>query len=90
MPKVGSWVKIQGAWVHLYGSVKFHACSSCGEIADFQCDWKVPGGTCDRWICGDCRLQVGEGKDLCEEHAGVWQLHPNYRPYTQPEQGQLL
>jgi hypothetical protein len=48
---------------------------SCGRIADFECDWKVPSrksGTCDHGICKAHAQQVGPEKHLCQEHQKAW------------------
>jgi hypothetical protein len=40
----------------------------CGWIATFQCDWKVPGGTCSRYLCEQHTFEVAGGKHLCPAH----------------------
>lgn len=61
------------------------ACAHCGMLAGIQCDWKVaPGGTCDRWICGDHALEVGPNKHLCPEHQAAFTLWQFARAVTGP------
>ncbi len=45
----------------------------CGKRATQRCDWKVPGGTCDVWLCTSCSHVPAAGKDLCPTHAATWQ-----------------
>ena len=52
-------------------------CFCCIKTAGFQCDWKVPGGTCDRHVCAAHAFQVGDNKHLCPEHQATyidWQI----------------
>jgi len=51
-------------------------CECCGTMgARFLCDFpmgKKRNGkpkTCDKKICGGCRISVGVDRDLCPEHA---------------------
>lgn len=44
----------------------------CGRSAPLLCDWKVPGGTCDKPICTACATSPAPDKDLCPEHAAAW------------------
>ncbi len=45
-------------------------CVVCGGFAPFLCDYEVaPGKTCDRPICGRCRVNFGL-TDYCPQHAG--------------------
>jgi hypothetical protein len=48
-------------------------CSGCGRPADLLCDWKVPGGTCDKPICASCTTSPAKDKDLCPEHAAAFE-----------------
>jgi len=68
-------VHINGAIVCSRGRGAHHPCGTCGELAGFQCDWKIGGGpavwqgrTCDAWICATHAQQVGPDKHLCPEH----------------------
>lgn len=50
-------------------------CVRCGNRADLECDWKVPGrasGTCDKPICARCTTSPAPEKDLCPDHAEAW------------------
>ena len=41
----------------------------CQAMAEFQCDWKMPGGgRCDKWLCKPHALAVGANKHLCAAH----------------------
>lgn len=47
---------------------------ACGKPAPFLCDGPRdgrPGKTCDAPLCATCRVQAGEGRDLCRTHAGT-------------------
>jgi uncharacterized protein YeaO (DUF488 family) len=46
-------------------------CRSCGEPkTSLLCDYDVGRGkTCDAPICGACRTNIGEDRDLCPPHA---------------------
>ncbi len=50
------------------GGRKKPRCVSCGRKSEYQCDWKVAGGTCDKHICWKHVEQVGEDKHLCPGH----------------------
>ncbi|MFB9049497.1 hypothetical protein ACFFV8_12360 [Sphingobium indicum] len=44
---------------------------SCGQLAPFLCDWKVPNkrsGTCDEPLCADCASSPTADKHLCLKH----------------------
>lgn len=72
-----STVNVEGHTVILCGRDRIHACVVCGEIAGYLCDWRRPaGGTCDAAICKTHRINVGISKDLCPDHAKVWENHP--------------
>jgi len=48
----------------------------CGEIATRECDWRVKdrkSGTCDRPLCERCTHEPAPEKDLCKEHAALWE-----------------
>lgn len=45
----------------------------CMQMASFQCDWKVPGGTCDMHLCEEHALRVAPEKDLCPEHQKAYE-----------------
>jgi hypothetical protein len=53
------------------GRRRQHRCA-CGARAPRQCDWKIEGGTCSRYICVACSTKPEPGKDLCREHATAW------------------
>ena len=41
----------------------------CCCIAEFQCDWKMPGGaTCSKHLCKAHASVVAYGKHLCPDH----------------------
>lgn len=48
-------------------------CDTCGKPAVALCDYPLAGTkagkTCDRKMCGTCRVKAGEGKDYCRAHA---------------------
>lgn len=47
------------------------ACSNCGQVADYLCDYPVgEGKTCDLPICQNCRTHVGK-YDFCPIHYEV-------------------
>lgn len=48
-------------------------CSGCGRPADLLCDWKVPGGTCDKPVCDLCTTSPAPDKDLCPTHAAAYE-----------------
>ena len=47
------------------------ACSNCGQVADYLCDYPVgEGKTCDLRICKQCRIHIGK-YDFCPIHGEV-------------------
>lgn len=46
------------------------ACEFCGAPgAGFLCDFELgKKKTCDKQICGGCRVSVGRDRDFCPEH----------------------
>jgi hypothetical protein len=58
------------------GRTKRQRCA-CGAPATLLCDWKVQdkrSGTCDRPICAECSTSPAPEKDLCPEHARVFDI----------------
>lgn len=49
------------------------ACHYCSTPHSHLCDWKIPGGTCDRKLCSRHTSKPKPGKDLCQEHARQWE-----------------
>ena len=46
-------------------------CAYCGALAWYVCDADraaAGAGSCNRAICGRCRVLTAEGLDLCREH----------------------
>lgn len=75
------------------GKTKF---CSCGRVADFLCDWKVPerhSGTCDAPIYKQHATEVAPEKHLCVFHAHAFELwkkkHPDF-DLRRGEQGKLF
>lgn len=52
-------------------------CHYCGNAARYQCDHPVirngKRGTCDVWLCDQCRNEVAKDTDLCRAHFNLWQ-----------------
>ncbi len=71
-----STVKLHGQPVIMCGRDRVHACGVCQAPADWLCDWKVKGGTCDVPMCDEHRHNVGEDRDLCFRHMNAWKVHP--------------
>ena len=47
------------------------ACSNCGQVSEFLCDYPVgEGKTCDLPICKQCRTHVGK-YDFCPVHEEI-------------------
>lgn len=44
----------------------------CGGRGDYQCDFalggKAVGETCNRFLCAQCRVPQGGGRDYCRAH----------------------
>ncbi len=72
-----SSLRINGMGVIVCGPKRIRGCVKCREIADRECDWKLPNGkTCDKPICAKCTVSPAPEKDLCPEHAAAWAKHP--------------
>jgi hypothetical protein len=58
-----------------------HRCFYCTAIGEFQCDNPVlrnnRKGTCDTWMCNDCRNNIGNEIDLCRPHFNSWRNNGN-------------
>lgn len=51
-------------------------CADCADVAGFLCDYPMGRGlTCDRPICDQHGMQVGENTHYCRDHAAVWRAH---------------
>lgn len=49
------------------------ACSFCGWVSEFLCDFPVGDGkTCDRKMCADCAREVASDTHYCDDHYGMW------------------
>lgn len=62
-------LKVDGGVVFVCSRPRRHECQDCrAREARFQCDGQAPqrkSGTCDRWVCGQCKR--GNGKlDFCK------------------------
>jgi hypothetical protein len=47
-------------------------CAYCSAPGAYLCDFPVKAGTCDRPVCGQHRTNVGPEKDMCRDHAPLW------------------
>ena len=59
---------------------------ACGRRATLQCDWKVTerrSGTCDVDLCDRCAISPAPGKDLCPDHAVIYDQWRHARAGTQ-------
>jgi ribosomal protein L37AE/L43A len=60
---------------------KKHRCFYCPAVAEYQCDHPVfrnnKRGTCDTWMCKDCRNDIGKELDLCRPHFNFWRSNGN-------------
>ena len=79
-----STVKLGGNTVILCGRDRVHACHVCQSIADYLCDWKVDGGTCDVPMCEEHRHNVRKNRDLCFCHMNAWKVHSANRQAELP------
>lgn len=69
-------VKLPGGGTAIVCSSRRRARCACGARAPLLCDWRMPkrrSGTCDAPVCKRCATSPAPEKDLCPEHAEMFQ-----------------